>query len=461
MVSIAAPTISWSARFGAVVLGPRRARNLLASHVLGVAGTSFVSVAMAGTLFFGVDFDASRRRIAAYVLVSLLPALLLMPVIGPAVDRARWGGGKIAMLGNSMRAACALTLALTWTTPLFLVGCFGILVANKTWSAGKYALLPELVRDGVHLLDANVRFAKWGGIAGAIASIAAVVTMHRLGITTALLIAAALFSAATGCLSPVLMSHQRTHRDPAVAAPLPPRARIAAVQFAGVRGSVALFTFGAGFALRSENARLTAYAALGAAYALGVFGGNVASPIVRRLTAEENMIRTAGGGAGLAALVAFGADGTVTRTAAAFALGVAAAVSRQAFDATLQSESDPSGRGRNYAAFETILQTAWAASALTAVLVVPAWSMIWGAIGAALIAGTVASTLTRDTTRSARRPVAIPVSVVADPQRSQLLGSVGSRAGLPLNGPERGFAATRRVPRVAVPRSNTVTGHDG
>ena len=55
------------------------------------AGDTLIVTALAGTLFFSVSATAARDRVATSLLVTMVPFVLLAPVIGPVLDRIRRG----------------------------------------------------------------------------------------------------------------------------------------------------------------------------------------------------------------------------------------------------------------------------------------------------------------------------------------------------------------------------------
>ena len=57
---------------------------LLGVHALHSAGDALVTVALAGTVFFSVPLGEARGRVALYLVLTLLPFSLLVPVAGPA-----------------------------------------------------------------------------------------------------------------------------------------------------------------------------------------------------------------------------------------------------------------------------------------------------------------------------------------------------------------------------------------
>ncbi|HAE55601.1 MAG TPA: hypothetical protein DCG25_11575, partial [Acidimicrobiaceae bacterium] len=75
-------------------LGPfaRLARVQLAS----AAGDALFTIALAGSLFFNLDPDAARPKVALYLILTIAPFAIVGPLIGPLIDRLQ--GGRRAMM---------------------------------------------------------------------------------------------------------------------------------------------------------------------------------------------------------------------------------------------------------------------------------------------------------------------------------------------------------------------------
>ncbi len=78
-------------------LGPfaRLARVQLVS----AAGDALFTIALAGSLFFNLDPDAARPKVALYLILTIAPFAIVGPLIGPLIDRLR--GGRRAMVIDS------------------------------------------------------------------------------------------------------------------------------------------------------------------------------------------------------------------------------------------------------------------------------------------------------------------------------------------------------------------------
>ena len=81
--------------------------RLLDLHAASCAGDTLVALGLAGTVFFSVPAGEARGRVALYLLVTMLPFVLLAPVVGPVLDRFRHGRRyalAVTMLGRAFLA---------------------------------------------------------------------------------------------------------------------------------------------------------------------------------------------------------------------------------------------------------------------------------------------------------------------------------------------------------------------
>ena len=58
-----------------------------------VAGDALIALALAGSLFFDIDPNAARWKVALYLALTMAPFAVVAPLIGPALDRLGAGGG--------------------------------------------------------------------------------------------------------------------------------------------------------------------------------------------------------------------------------------------------------------------------------------------------------------------------------------------------------------------------------
>ncbi|MBO2464597.1 MFS transporter [Actinomadura sp. LCR2-06] len=147
--------------------------DLIEASALNSAGDALVTVALAGTLFFGLDVNQARGQVALYLLVTMAPFALVAPLIGPALDRMR----------HARRYAVAATFAvrglLCWgmagavahNDPVtFLPAAFGVLVTSKAFGVLRAAVTPQLLPDEITLVTANARASFAGLVASSVAA---------------------------------------------------------------------------------------------------------------------------------------------------------------------------------------------------------------------------------------------------------------------------------------------------
>jgi Major Facilitator Superfamily len=359
-------------RLAASIRGPKYLRYLSVAHVLGIIAGGWVTVTLANSLFFDLSPDASRIQVLRYLAITMLPVAVLARVLGPALDRVQRGPRWFGVCSNLVRAGCCVGLAATVHTLTFFVWAFGLLIANKAYTASKYALLPSLVPRRELLVATNVLLAKWGAVAGAAGVGIGAFLNHVIGTRPLLLLAAVVFVLAAGAMN-------RLHRvppahavpginTPAVAGGARPsrRASLASVPFIATRCGVGFFSFTCAFTLRRAGASAAVLGGLVGCYAIGSLLGNILAPASRRRTTEERMITLTICAATVACAAAALSPLNVPIFVASFTLGFAAAHARQGFDSIVQSTSASAIRGRVFAFFETRSQLAWVFGALAA-----------------------------------------------------------------------------------------------
>ena len=155
-------------------LGSDRQARLTITHCVHSAAETFFTVSMAGSIFFNVSVEAARPRVLLYLVVTLAPFLIMAPLVGPIVDRARGGLATTMIASFVARAVLALLLAENLRTLLLFPLAFGVLVVAKTYTVSRNALLPALVDDRQDLVSANARLSRSATIAGAVAAAAGV-----------------------------------------------------------------------------------------------------------------------------------------------------------------------------------------------------------------------------------------------------------------------------------------------
>jgi hypothetical protein len=134
------------------------------SHVIELnavvaTGDLLITVALATSLFFSLQPDEARSKVALYLVVTMVPFVVLAPVIGPLLDRLR-GGRRFAMaLTALIRALLALVLAKTIAGGSLAIypAAFGCLAASRAYGVSRSAVIPRVLPAGTSLVRANSR----------------------------------------------------------------------------------------------------------------------------------------------------------------------------------------------------------------------------------------------------------------------------------------------------------------
>ena len=144
-------------------------RRLATVHGLSSAGDALVAIALAGSIFFDVSAKAAESRVALSLALTVAPFLIVGPLLGPLVERAR-GGRRAIVVGCAIgRAICCFLMAY-WvhSLALFPVALF-TLVFSKLYMVTKAALVPGVVGAPGQLVLANSKLSVGGSAAGVLA----------------------------------------------------------------------------------------------------------------------------------------------------------------------------------------------------------------------------------------------------------------------------------------------------
>jgi MFS family permease len=136
---------------------------LIWNQVLSYGTDAMITVALAGTVFFGASTHAQRGNILLYLLITMAPFAVVAPIIGPMLDRLQHGR-RWTMAGTAIgRAVLALIMASHPSELLVLYPCaLGSLVLSKAYGVVRAAAAPRLVPPGMSLTEANARLSIFG-----------------------------------------------------------------------------------------------------------------------------------------------------------------------------------------------------------------------------------------------------------------------------------------------------------
>ena len=338
---------------------------LIETHALQAAGDALVAVSLASTAFFQVSAEAARGKIALYLLLTLLPFSLLVPVAGPLLDRFPHGRRNVLALTTGGRGLVAWTLAGSLASVALYPQALLILVGQRAYGVARAAAVVRVRPPELGLVASNARLNIASLASSGIAAASGVVISKTVGTSWDLRVAAVLFLAAA-VFSLRLPSHvddatskeqRQEHRFIMRTATM--RIRRPLIATVSLRTIVGLLTLGLAILLKAHHTSgVTVGLVLGAAVAGGLVGTGLASrlpaSVTARLTAVALLAPT------VACLLA-AISGTVLLKALAVGfVGLGASLGKYALDAALQTHVPPTQTGGAFARSETALQVGWA-----------------------------------------------------------------------------------------------------
>jgi MFS family permease len=122
------------------------------------AADAFVTVALAGTIFFSTSVDQARGRVVLFLIITMAPFAVLAPFIGPALDRIQQGR-RFVLAGTMLTRGllCYAMSANVANSVTLLPAAFGILVLQKAGGVVKASVTPRLLPTDLTLVTANAR----------------------------------------------------------------------------------------------------------------------------------------------------------------------------------------------------------------------------------------------------------------------------------------------------------------
>ncbi len=139
-------------------------------HTLFYAGTTLVTISLAGSLFFSVSVHESERKVLLYLLLTIAPFAVVSPMLSPLLDRGL--AARRAALGVASGGSAVLTFLMSRDLHSLLLfpEAFGILVLSKLYLVGKAALVPSMTERADDLAAANAKLAVLAALGGFAAS---------------------------------------------------------------------------------------------------------------------------------------------------------------------------------------------------------------------------------------------------------------------------------------------------
>ncbi|MFY9651164.1 MAG: hypothetical protein WAK38_14600, partial [Trebonia sp.] len=143
---------------GAQGAGRTGLATLIETTAVSGAADAFVTIALAGTIFFSSSVDQARGRVVLFLIITMAPFAVLAPFIGPALDRIQQG--RRFVLAGTMLARGLLCYAMSANVAnsvTLLPAAFGILVLQKAGGVVKASVTPRLLPAEITLVKANAR----------------------------------------------------------------------------------------------------------------------------------------------------------------------------------------------------------------------------------------------------------------------------------------------------------------
>jgi MFS family permease len=411
------------------LLGDRGAGRLLPVQAFHTVGEVMFAVSLVGSLFFSVSLDAARPRIVLYLAITMVPFLVLAPLIGPVIDRVR-GGHRIVLLASLVgRALLSLILATQLKGLALYPLAFAILVLAKVFSVSRNSMVPVLVTEPSHLVVVNSRLARIGAVAGVFAGLVAAAILESFGPGWVLRAGALTFGVGALLALRLPSPHPQENASPVVEKLelSGPGVRSATVAMGGLRAAVGFLVFHLGFVMKRAGEPAWFLGLVAISIGLGAFVGTFLAPRMRRLLGEQGTLTAALAGPAVMALVTGLRFHRVTAVAFAFVLGLGASVARRAFDCVVQTEAPHARRGQAYAGLETRLELGWVAGALAAVVVsVAGWlgALVLAAWLGGLAIGRVIQRRGAARIESAATPATLPLRML---ETAEALAARGDR----------------------------------
>lgn len=363
--------------------------HVMELHAVSSAADMVITLSLANSLFFSVQPGEARDKVALYLVITMIPFVLLAPVLGPLLDRLR-GGRRYAMATTTVaRGVLALVLAETLRhDPLAAYpAAFGCLAASKAYGVSRSAVMPRVLPRGTTLVQANSRTTMASIVATAIAAPAAA-GLTKLGLGYGLAFAAVLFTLATvlalrlpkrvddaGGEQRAQFKKRDKNLDPRLVETMPnlrlrsvgPAVLLALVANAALRGFSGFLTIFLAFLLREHplgnlNALFTIAAAGAAAYAGNTLGTALGSWVKGR--APEAIATTTITLTTVVGLIAAAWFTLPTMLAIAAAIALSQGWGKLALDALLQRDTLEAVRTSAFARAETILQLCYVTGGL-------------------------------------------------------------------------------------------------
>ena len=393
--------------------------RVLELHLVSTFADTLILTALASTIFFAVPTEAARSRVATSLLVTMVPFVVLAPLIGPLLDRVPHGRRYALAATMVVRAWLAWVMATAVshgsdrTAFSLYPAALGFLVCQKAYLVTRAAGVPRVLPAGTGLVGANARISMSGVVAMVVAAPLGAGLTGWLGAEWTLRLAFLVFACGTAlalALSPRIDAVEEAddEDDEAAAAAgsrdrrrarrarrrLGRRVVLALRANSSLRAFTGFLTLFLAFRLRTAPVGgLTSATAVALVIAVAGLGGGVGTALGGLLRRVQPAALIAASIAvvsvtGVWAAIDYGLWAVIAISAVA---GLAQALGKLSLDALVQSDVPERTRTSAFARSETVLQLAWVGGGAVG-LVLPL-SGPWGLGLAAAATGIAGATL--------------------------------------------------------------------
>ena len=378
--------------------------------MLNYASDAAMAVALANTLFFSAaDADASKGKVALYLLITIAPFAFLAPVIGPMLDRIQ-RGRRLAMCACSIGQALAcLVMATNFDGWLLYPAALAKMVFSKSFTVLKAAVTPRVVPPDITLAKTNARLTMFGLIAGAAFGAVAALILQIFDSPGALWFTAIIcvVGAVQGMRIPSWVEVTEGEVPASLSAnpekpKRQPMGRHVVVALSGnatIRLLTGFLMMFAAFAVRAQTEgeafqQLLLLGLIAGAAGAGSFIGNGIGARIHLGHPEQIMIGCIAGCL-VSTLGATVMQGIATAAIVGLVGATASALAKNSLDAVIQDDLPEESRASAFGRSETVLQLAWVFGGALGVLLPPTFWVGFLVISILLAVGLVQTMLTR------------------------------------------------------------------
>src|SRR5487761_2459382 len=377
-------------------------------HVIMMAGDTFVTVSLAGSLFFSVSPTEAKGKVLAYLLITIAPFAVVSPVLGPLIDRSANGRRILVAMSAGLRALLCWTMSQHLNSLWLFPEAFLVLISSKLYVVTRGALVPEMARtdqlrghapsvgqagwpaDGPEerrgFAGFNAQLTLLGTLAGLIAGASGAGLLKGVGASSVLIAATFVYLAATVASIRLQRPGQvvrdevtglsQTQRDLHALNPLGDSEVVWGLAAASLmRFTVGFATFLRAFGLRRQHAGLGYFAFALVLSGVGALLGLALVTRVRNALKESTLLALALLATGSGAALASTNPTLVVQILLAGWLGLCAAVAQPTFDAITQRNVAPGAQGRTFARFAVRQQLLWVLGAVIPVAITLRFSL--------------------------------------------------------------------------------------